>query len=99
MTMHLDRVEPALSRYLITYVDAPKNFVPVQRPAPFRRRSVAVASIGALALVVAGAVGIGLTRPSAEAMPAAGGGYEAAPGEFRLGPGNGQPPGVGVPGD
>jgi hypothetical protein len=97
MTVHLDRVEPSLSRYLISYVDAPKHFVPVRRPASFRRRSVAVASIGALALVVAGAVGIGVNRPSAEATPAARAGYEAAPGEFRLGPGNAQPPGVVVP--
>jgi hypothetical protein len=99
MTVQLDRLEPSLSRYLITYVDAPRNAVAVRRRPSSRRRAAAAASVGAAALVLAGAIAAGAFRPAVQARPAGDCGHGAVPGEFRLGPGNQQPPGVVVPAD
>lgn len=87
--------DPSLSFFTIDYIGAPENAVPNRRPARGRRIAIAVASAAValgLAAGIAAAIGSGGSRPSAADDASV-----AAPGEFRLAPGNQQPPGVVIP--
>ena len=79
--------DPSLS-YTIRYIDLPENAVPYPRRSRRARRLVGVAA-GVGILAVALATGVGASHPAADF---------GFPGEFRLGPGNGQPVGYVVPG-
>jgi hypothetical protein len=90
MTSLYDAFDPSNFPYTIRYVDLPRDAVSIRRRRFLEavRRDLLVI-VGAAALVVA-AIGIASARPSV--------GTDAPfPGEFRLGPGNQQPPGVVVP--
>ena len=72
----------------IRYVDSPRNAVPVRRSGQALVKAALVSAAAAVLLVA----GIGI----AQAIPAAPGSVanpDAVLGEFRLGPGNQQPPG------
>jgi hypothetical protein len=79
--------DPSLS-YTIRYIGLPENAVPYR---PRRRRAArraTAALVGAVALALAAAIASGAASEPAPVGPAS-----LVPGEFRLGPGLGQPPG------
>jgi hypothetical protein len=88
MTSLYDAFDPSNFPYLIRYVDLPRDAVSIRRHRvgeTLRRTLLAI--VVAATLIVAA---IGFASP---ARPSAGNG-DPVPGEFRLGPGNQQPPGV-----
>ena len=90
MTSLYDAFDPSNFPYTIRYVDPPRDAVSIRRRrfVEALRRDLLVI-VGVAALVVA-AIGIASAQPSTVTDA-------PVPGEFRLGPGNQQPPGVVVP--
>ena len=90
MTSLYDAFDPSNFPYTIQYVDLPRDAVSIRRRRFLEaiRRNLLVI-VGVAALAVAG-IGIASAQPSV-------GSDVPVTGEFRLGPGNQQPPGYVIP--
>jgi hypothetical protein len=99
---HVNPSDPSLS-YTIRYIGLPENAVPYRPRRARRTHRIVATAVGAVLLTAGLAASVAASRPgmandAGSPGPLAGAAREGVQGEFRLGPGNGQPVGyVGGP--